>query len=188
MTFFVKDGLPGILSIPGNRINIELLRNKSDYDIILNLHVKNLKDNYIKSLFQENVADVTIETITRDLWSRFSTNLLCRWDEKRFYQLFFIIRLNSGEIIGAIDVYGSWAIAGLGIFISAEYSNQKYGTEAIMTIIQYLKENTDIIKLKWECDYDNMSSLKIAKKCGFTFSHNFEIRTENVGSTFYLDQ
>ena len=187
MTFFIKPGFLGIQSIPANRVSIDLLLDKQDYDTILGLHIKNLDNNYVQPLFKDKPSNISTETIKNDLWFRFTTNLWCECDEKKFYQLFFVIRLKSGEVIGAVDLYGSWAGVEMGIFIDKQYSGQNYGTEAITTMITFFKENTDIIKLKWECDYDNVGSLKIAKKCGFIFSHNIETRPDKIGSVFYQD-
>lgn len=187
MTFFVKPGLPGIERIPGDRIDINFLKNKADYDAILELHLKNLDNDYIKPVYRQNFVFITADTVKNDLWFRFSANLWCGFNQKQFNQLFFIVRLKSGEIIGAIDVSGFWQMVELGIFIAKQYSQKNYGTEAIQIMIDFLRKNTDIIKLKWECDYDNMGSLKIAKKCGFIFSHNFEMYTDKIGSSFYLD-
>ena len=83
---------------------------------------------------------------------------------------------SSGLLIGAIDVVGFHDdIPEIGYCLSRKYWNKGYMTEACQALIKYLF-TIGYKKIVIAANEDNIGSIRVIEKCGFTFTHK-EIRT-----------
>lgn len=187
MTFYLKTGLIGAKQIITDRLFLELLLDTNDHKRLMILHHENLANNYIHSSFRDHPSTININSINEDLTLKYDTNRFYSNDEIEFYSIYYVIKLVNGEIIGSVDLYGDSKIVELGIFIDRNHSGKKYGTEAIQSIIEFLRKNSTIQKLKWECDINNVGSISIAQKCGFIYNGNSEIYPGRQCYVFYLN-
>src|SRR5471030_1032156 len=58
-------------------------------------------------------------------------------------------------------------IYSIGITIGSKYWGRKYGQDAIKTILKYLFEDLDAIKIELEVIKSNLRAINCYKKCGF---------------------
>ena len=78
---------------------------------------------------------------------------------------------SSGALIGAIDVVGFHDdIPEIGYCLSRKYWNNGYMTEACQALIKYLF-TVGYRKIVIAANKDNLASIKVIEKCGFTFTH-----------------
>ena len=187
MTFYLKTGLNGAKIITSPRLFMEMLLDKNDYYKLIILQRANLANNYIKSAFRDHPTSVTDSSILEDLTIKYDTNRQYDHDEIEFYSIYYVIKLITGELIGTIDLYGDTQSVEFGVFIDASHSGKNYGTEAVQSIIQFLKKNSTVRKLKWECDVGNTGSITLAQKCGFVYSNQTEIYPGRFCYVFYLN-
>lgn len=172
--------------IKAERIYLELLTSEQDYEKLLELEKKNLKDDYIKSLYAERPEDIDFGHISHQVSAKFSRNCRLKDDEKDFYKLYYVIKLASGEIIGTFEMFSCYSGIEFALFIDQDHGHQYYGTEALNTVIDFLKKNSTVSKVKWECNADNKGSVGVAKKCGFVHFKDWVVYDERMASTFYL--
>lgn len=186
MSFYLKTGLSGARMINGPRLIMEILLDKNDQKKLIALHNENLSNNYIHSAFRDDPTAVTANSINEDITIKYDTNHQYARDEIEFYSIYYVIKLIPGNIIGAIDLYGDSHMVEIGIFIDKNHAGKNYGTESVKSVIDFLKKNSTIQKLKWECDINNVGSISIAKKCGFTYSNKTELYPGRFCYVFYL--
>lgn len=187
MTFYLKTGLTGAKNINGQRLIIELLLDPKDVPILNTILTKNLKSGYIYHLFRDDPTQINNEYIYEDTDIKYRINKYYTNDEIEFYGLYYVVKLLSGEIIGTIDLYGDSNILEIGIFVDADYAGKNYATEAVEVMIRFLKNNSTIGKLKWQCDVTNFASIRVANKCGFQFDQEKDITPGRSSYVFYLD-
>lgn len=83
---------------------------------------------------------------------------------------------SSGALIGAIDVVKIVDdVPEIGYCLSRKYWNNGYMTETVKTLINYLN-NIGYKKIIIAANKDNIASIRVIEKCGFTFTHQ-ETRT-----------
>ena len=185
MAFALNICLKDALVIKSERVYLELLLSEKDKDDLLELCKKNFKDDYIKSLYGENPKYIDFSHTVFQVSTKFSRNHNYNDDSTKFTKLYYVVKLNTGEIIGTFEIYGSGTnCVEFGLFIDQEHSRQHYGTQVLNTAIEFLKNNSSIGTIKWECNADNAGSTGVAKKCGFIHSADWEIYKGRTASTF----
>ncbi len=185
--FTLKD----IVTIPATRFDLVILLEEADADALCVLAEKNFENDYIKSAFTIPPEQVGFFTFNLNHFFDWNKNVesfrITNLTSHRVSSLKYVIKLkNSVEIIGSLDIYGPDEETHLGVFIDREKAHQRYGTEVIQTIIQFLKEKTLAKKVIWECYLDNIGSMGIAKNCDFTHERDFELYEGHMASRFYL--
>tara|TARA_B110000438_G_scaffold234408_1_gene230792 strand:+ start:1651 stop:2118 length:468 start_codon:yes stop_codon:yes gene_type:complete len=88
-----------------------------------------------------------------------------------FGQLRFVISLEN-KPIGLIDLFEYNSLlkqAGIGIFILDCFRNQQYGYKALNLLISYSWNNLDLLFLFANIKKDNMESLNLFTKSGFSY-------------------
>ena len=200
MAFTFNTTLKDSTLIQGERINLELLLTDQDYKDLINLSKKNYKDDYIKSLYAEKPDDIDFDHTKFLVSTKYRRNKSYGDETTRFAKLYYVIKLKcsthstcdlatrSGEIIGTFEIYGCNGGVEFGLFIDQDHSHQKYGTEALNIMIDFLKKNSSIEKIKWECDTDNKGSVGVAKNCGFVHQSDSELYKGRMSSCFCLNQ
>jgi diamine N-acetyltransferase len=89
-------------------------------------------------------------------------------------QLRFIICLNQNEEpIGCIDLFEfdeKKRQVGIGILIADnQHKNKGYGTEALKVLINYCRNELEIVHLFCNIFKENTTSIRLFEKCGFKF-------------------
>lgn len=112
-------------------------------------------------------------------------------NDKNFSILYYVIKLESGVIIGILDInhFEYCRAIGFGLFIGQKYSGKGYRTNVINTIIEFLKKNKISKKeLKWECYSNNEASVRLAKKCGFVYDPDcdMEVYDDQISCVFKM--
>lgn len=88
-------------------------------------------------------------------------------------QLRMMITLPDGTAIGTVDLFDFDPVnsrAATGIFISEQFRHQGYATAAIESIKDYCRNRLSMHSLWCVVAVDNVASLTLFKKCGFTTS------------------
>lgn len=186
MTFSFDITLKEALIIKGKRIYLELLLKQEDFNNLLQLSKNNYKNDYIKTLYAEKPEYVTFSKTEFQIRTKYNRNISTQNDRKVFDRLYYTIKLQSGEIIGTLEMYSSYDAVEFGLFVDQDHSHQGYGTEALSTAIDFIRNNSNITKLKWECDRDNPGSVGVAIKCGFNHQSDSLIYSGRMASCFYL--
>ncbi len=84
----------------------------------------------------------------------------------------WIITDRENDPVGALDIFdfdSKSATAAIGILIANQTDRKKgYGTDALNALIQFYKKNKKIKSFRSLVFYDNVPSLRLFRKCGFT--------------------
>lgn len=56
----------------------------------------------------------------------------------------------------------------VGYFLVKEFTGKGYATEAANAVIRYAFEHMKILRIDLRCAADNIASIQVAKRCGFT--------------------
>jgi len=105
-----------------------------------------------------------------------------------FYTIWIIIEKVQNSIIGGICFHGKPDKNGeveIGYGIDEEFRNNGYMTETLNAMLNWLKENKEIMSVKAETNIENVSSIKVLEKNEFFISeksensviYRFELRT-----------
>ncbi|MGQ9675979.1 MAG: GNAT family N-acetyltransferase [Chloroflexota bacterium] len=92
----------------------------------------------------------------------------------------------QGQLIGVIGLRNIDPVAGeatLGIRLSANKVNQGYGTDAIMTLLDYAFNHMGLHRVNLDVAEDNPRARRCYEKCGFTCVG----RRLNYDGTSYVD-
>jgi len=55
-----------------------------------------------------------------------------------------------------------------GYFLGKEFTGKGYATESANALIQYAFEQLKVLRIDLRCAADNIASIQVAKRCGFT--------------------
>ena len=188
--------LKDIIILQSERLYLELLLKKDDHKNLLEVFRRNYENgsDYPKSLYGDHPDSVDFDHSRYYVNAKFERNhwLAEDMETKSFNKLYYAVKLKStdqqkpDEIIGTVEIYGNQRCLEFGLFIDQRYSHQKYGTEALKRAIEFVKQNTSVKKIKWECNADNVGSVGVATKCGFIHDSDWFIYEGRKASTFYL--
>lgn len=178
--------LNGAKLISTERLNLELLTDRTDLEQLVELGKKNLAKRHIQSLYAERPEYIDEHHVKFQMYQKFERNTGFEADDKEFSKLYYVLKLKSGEIIGTLEMYGCREGIEFGLFIDQDHSHQKFGTEALTAAIEFIKKNSSIPTAKWECNADNIGSVGVAKKCGFVHQNDWKIYEGRIASTFLL--
>lgn len=185
MSFELNICLKDAKVIKSDRVYLELLLCEKDRDDLLDLCKKNYENDYIKSLYGENPKYIEFNYTIFHVSTKFSRNCNYKENSTKFTKLYYVVKLKTGEIIGTFEIYGSGTgCVEFGLFIDQEHSHQYYGSEVLKTAIEFLKNNSSIKTIKWDCNADNVGSIGVVKKCGFIHSADWEIYKGRMASTY----
>jgi RimJ/RimL family protein N-acetyltransferase len=217
MSFSFDISLKDAHIIQGQRIYLELLLKQEDHKQLLDLCRKNCEGDYIKSLYSapsESIDFNNIEfQVTMKLYrNKYYMNEYWFDNTARFAKLYYVVKKtlasciqsqvnsdeksedcfttdneNTEEIIGTFEIYASGSGVEFGLFIDHDHSRQHYGTEVLNTVIDFLKKNSAIKTILWECASDNVGSIGVAKKCGFVHTKYCEMYKGKMASVFQLN-
>jgi len=172
--------------ISGNRLYLELLLDTTDRDNLCELVKKNFKDDYIKSLYLLNPDEVTVNYCEYSINKKINNNKLYTEELRQFNELYYVIKLASGEIIGTINIYGEQDHIEIGLFIDYQHAHKHYGTETIQTIIEFLKKHSATRELIWDCDANNLGSVGVALNCNFVHQKDYTLCDGTTSKIFTL--
>ncbi len=108
-----------------------------------------------------------------------------------YYTIWIIIEKVQNSIIGGICFHGKPdenAEVEIGYGIDEEFRNNGYMTETLNAMLNWLKSNKEILSVKAETDFENVSSIKVLEKNDFFISekvgnsviYRFELRTPDA--------
>jgi ribosomal-protein-alanine N-acetyltransferase len=120
--------------------------------------------------FLPDIYCASIEEAHRSLEDAIIQSKLERGRERYFFGIFLLDGTYLGEIgytVFAQDDQGCKLVQ-LGYFISKEFWNQGFVSEAVLAIIDYAFHSGDVIKIETGCLLANRYSEKIMLKFGFT--------------------
>ena len=88
--------------------------------------------------------------------------------------LYGVFRKESDDVIGYVQIKlapitGKIDVRELGYAMSKEYRRQGYMSEAVNAVCNHLFQNEHIKRITLEILPDNLPSLGVARKCGFSF-------------------
>ena len=88
--------------------------------------------------------------------------------------LYGVFRKESDDVIGYVQIKlapitGKIDVRELGYAMSKEYRRRGYMSEAVNAVCNHLFQNEHIKRIKLEILPDNLPSLGVARKCGFSF-------------------
>lgn len=172
--------------ISGNRLYLELLLDITDRDNLCELVKKNFKDDYIKSLYLLNPDEVTVNYCEYSINKKINSNNLHTKESKQFEELHYVVKIKSGEIIGKISIYGEQDHIEISLLIDYQHAHQRYGTEAVQTIIEFLRKHSVTRELKWDCDANNLGSVGVALNCNFVHQKDYTLCNGTTSKIFTL--
>ncbi len=85
-------------------------------------------------------------------------------------QLRLMIEINSGELIGTIDLFEfdpANSRAGVGIFIAEPYRGRGYGGDVLCTLHDYCRNRLHLHQLWCDIEADNTASRRLFSRCGY---------------------
>ena len=125
----------------------------------------------------ENDTSVWQVSNTQVPFSRFVLKQYIEDSHRDIYetkQLRLIIRIESGEAVGAIDLFDFDPYhqrAGIGILVYAPENRSKgYAADALLLMCRYAKEILNIHQLFANIGANNPGSIHLFEKCGFQLS------------------
>ena len=141
-----------------NNISLRLLK-ESDLDFLYSIENDPLNKQYNEDFqyFSKDTLKKYIKNSTAGI--------------EIFGQLRFVISLEN-KPIGLIDLFEYNSLlkqAGIGIFILDCFRNQQYGYKALNLLISYSWNNLDLLFLFANIKKDNMESLTLFTKSGFSY-------------------
>ena len=141
-----------------NNISLRLLK-ESDLDFLYSIENDPLNKQYNEDFqyFSKDTLKKYIKNSTAGI--------------EIFGQLRFVISLEN-KPIGLIDLFEYNSLlkqAGIGIFILDCFRNQQYGYKALNLLISYSWNNLDLLFLFANIKKDNMGSLNLFTKSGFSY-------------------
>jgi diamine N-acetyltransferase len=141
-----------------NNISLRLLK-ESDLDFLYSIENDPLNKQYNEDFqyFSKDTLKKYIKNSTAGI--------------EIFGQLRFVISLEN-KPIGLIDLFEYNSLlkqAGIGIFILDCFRNQQYGYKALNLLISYSWNNLDLLFLFANIKKDNMESLNLFTKSGFSY-------------------
>lgn len=149
------------------------------FNDMLNVTLKNINDDYFKTVFIEEVDEKYMENFFSDMkWLQFY-NLI----DFNFDSLLYAIYLGNIPI-GFYSIRGNKEETeySYGIFIEKKYSGKGYATDIIQTSLKQIENSFNCVegyeflnknnfmekrKLVWLCQCENIPSIKIAQNTGF---------------------
>lgn len=168
-------------------IYLELFLSESDKTKFLEIIKKNHQGNYINSLYSEPHDKINYEFSKWEITMKHFRNKSLNMDSYNILKPYYLVRLkDSRKIIGGVEVSLNNLNANIGLFIDKSHSNKGFGTESINCIVNFLKNNSKVKSVIWECYNNNHGSLKLAKKCGFDYIHDKQDDKDRTISTFIL--
>jgi len=140
--------------------------------------------------FAEKVMENLTPAVTKDLpedWDQLNNQEEAReWIQSRDEESHFvcITQSSSQEILGFIFLYESYMDHPLfdlrfGYLLSEKSWGQGLGTEIIQGLIQWCQEEGHIQSLSGGVDHDNIASIRVLEKAGFSVS-SVDPSSENV--------
>ena len=141
-----------------NNISLRLLK-ESDLDFLYSI-----ENNPLNKQYNED-----FQYFSKDTLKKYIKNSTAGIEI--FGQLRFVISLEN-KPIGLIDLFEYNSLlkqAGIGIFILDCFRNQQYGYKALNLLISYSWNNLDLLFLFANIKKDNMESLNLFTKSGFSY-------------------
>jgi len=78
----------------------------------------------------------------------------------------------------------------VGYIINPAYWRQGYATEAVLTLLEYVKNHLNIYHIEATCDTENIASQKVLEKCGFNqkkrIDKHFKIKGRKRDTFLYV--
>ena len=92
-----------------------------------------------------------------------------------FYTLWIMIEKSDKSVIGALCFHGEPDLNGeveIGYGTDDGYRNKGYMTEAIAGLVEWIKTQKEVRRVKAETEPDNLSSVKVLENNGFELLQN----------------
>jgi len=100
------------------------------------------------------------------------------------YGMWVAIEKSSGEIIGRAGIQNQSlngeAVLELGYLVGEPYQNQGYATELCQAILEYAREKTGFSEISCLIAKENVISVHLALKLGFTWQEEVEIKGKTL--------
>lgn len=185
--------------IEGKRYSLVLCFKRSDADDALLCVKKNLKDNHVKGLYENDPEDIDDDFCDKQVITKYKRNEY--WHEsavkqlqestenekKSFYRLYFVVKDETEKIVGTCEIHQeSKQVFQLGVFVDNQICQRGLGTAIVKSCLKFLKDYTDVTKVAWECYANNAASNKLALKTGFEFKNTFPVRTDVDANRYEL--
>jgi [ribosomal protein S5]-alanine N-acetyltransferase len=136
--------------------------------IITEFDINMAKDVHLNSLDDDNrkyVPDEVFETEI-EAYHVISYLISCYNDRKGPYV--YPVLLHDGTNIGYVQIVPYDLDFEIGYHIAKAYTKKGYATEALNAFIPHMIKRLNISKLLGICHQDNIASMKVMDKCGFT--------------------
>jgi [ribosomal protein S5]-alanine N-acetyltransferase len=94
-----------------------------------------------------------------------------------FYTMWLVIEKNSKTIVGGICFHGEPdknKEVGIGYGIDEPYQNRGYMSETIAGLTHWITDHKKVKVIKAETECDNISSIRVLEKNGFTVSQQID--------------
>lgn len=110
--------------------------------------------------------------------------------EKKFEELDYGIYLENKFIgkISAFDINKKNQRCEIGYWLSKDFINKGYMTEAVKVLEKYLFEDVKINRIQIRCDIRNIASASVAKKCGYVFEGELREVKYNLLKREYISE
>lgn len=95
------------------------------------------------------------------------------------YGMWLVFLKENGELIGRAGLehreYFEETELELGYLIAVKYQRQGYALEVCQAILEYATENTGFSRINALIDEENISSVRLAEKLGFSYAGSFDV-------------
>lgn len=108
------------------------------------------------------------DEILKTAYSEMLAGAISHNDEWEWYAI-WMIELKDGTHIGDLSFKGiENGAAEIGYGICEEYERHGYATEAVCAAVEWALRQPGIDRVEAEAEEDNIASLRVLEKCGFT--------------------
>lgn len=104
---------------------------------------------------------------------------LVAWWQQREHFIFGVWEKESGAYVGeAYLANADWHVPRieLGYFLVQTCTGKGYATEAARALAEYAFVHMHVQRIELQCTADNVASMRVAERCGFTFEGQMRLR------------
>ena len=149
-----------------------------DLDALFELYGDGEIDKYTDSLYPYEEEKEFLRAYIENMYRYFG------------YGLWLVFSKETGELIGRAGLehreYHEEIELELGYIIGTAYQGRGYATEICVAILAYAKENTGFERINTLIEKENIASIKLSEKLGFSHAEDFDLDGK-IMQRFILD-
>ena len=117
----------------------------------------------------EQFIALQTDEILKAAYSEMQSESLSHPEQREWYAM-WMIELGDGTHVGELCFRGLNADGSveIGYGISEEYRGRGYATEAVSAVTRWALSQPDVTRVEAETEADNIASINVLTKCGFT--------------------